>query len=164
MKMKHKRIVLVGPTCAGKTFIRDKFRDKGYKIDVSYTSRSPRENEKDGIDYHFITKKEFESNIKNNLFYEWVRYGDNYYGTGKFEWENSDVFIMETSGIKKIWLEDRENTVVILVTTPYVIRYDRMKCRGWDDKKIEERVQVDNQKFENFKDYDIEMQSYETFI
>ena len=41
-KPMNKRIILCGPTCAGKTYIRDKFREKGYQIDVSYTSRQPR--------------------------------------------------------------------------------------------------------------------------
>jgi guanylate kinase len=127
----NKRIILVGPTCSGKTFIRDKFREKGYKIDVSYTSRPPREGEKNGWDYNFIGD-EFPFRISQNEFYEYVQYGSYWYGTGMREWHSSEIFIMETDGIKHINTEDRKDSLVIYVNTPLVIRIKRMKERGWD--------------------------------
>jgi guanylate kinase len=157
----HKRVILCGPTCAGKNFIRDKFKDKGYQIDVSYTSRYPRKNEKNGSDYNFISKHEFEKMIKELQFYEWVKYGDNYYGTGLKEWKWCDIFIMETDGISKILLEDRPSCLIIYVNTPIDIRIDRMYERKWDEIKIKERLKVDSEKFNNFKDFDIEISSYE---
>jgi len=157
--MKHKRIILVGPTCAGKNYIRDKFAQKDYIIDVSYTSRPPRPGEIDGKDYWFISKKYFQDRIREYDFYEYTQYGDDYYGTGRWEWETCDVFIMETDGISKIDPEDRKNCLIIYINTPLDIRIVRMMDRGWDPKKITERIEIDNKKFHDFKDYDIQISS-----
>jgi len=154
----NKRIILVGKTCAGKSYIREKFREKGYQIDVSYTSRPPREGEVDGIDYHFISADEFIDMLADLKFYEYVKYNDNWYGTGEYEFRNSEVFIMETEGVSKLGI-DRQDSLVIYVNTPLETRAKRMKERGWSDEKIQERIEEDNKKFKNFKDYDLEIDS-----
>ena len=52
----NKRLIICGPTASGKTFLRKRLEDKGFKCDVSYTSREPRPGEVDGVHYHFIGK------------------------------------------------------------------------------------------------------------
>jgi guanylate kinase len=157
--MNNKRIILTGPSAAGKNYIRDKFREKGYTIDVSYTSREPRPDEIDGKDYWFITRQRFQDRIRDHAFYEHVQYGDYYYGTGEWEWHYSEVFIMETDGVSKIDPKDRRNCFIIYVNTPLITRTLRMRERGWDENKIRERVKIDIKKFTNFKDYDLEISS-----
>lgn len=154
----NKRIILVGPSAAGKTFIRDKFKERGYSIDVSYTSREKRPGEEDGIDYKFISKEEFEKRIEQNLFYEYVSYNGNYYGTGLKEWNTSDIFVMESEGVTKIHTEDRKNCIIFYVNTPLSIRLERMKERGWDSEKILQRLKTD-ENFVNFNDYDLQISS-----
>ena len=73
----NKRIILVGPTASGKTFLRNRFEDKGFECDVSYTTRPMRPGEKDGVHYHFLEVKIFEEMIKEGGFYEWVEYNGN---------------------------------------------------------------------------------------
>jgi guanylate kinase len=155
----NKRIILVGPTCSGKTYIKDKFREKGYKCDVSYTSREKREGEIEGVDYHFISKKSFEEAITTNEFYEYVEYEGNYYGTGIEEWETCDIFIMETDGIKKIKEEDLDDCLIMYVNTDNNIRLKRMNDRGWNYEKILTRLDQDRIKFKDFKSYDVEISS-----
>ena len=60
------------PSGAGKTTIIKKIQQKyqDFKISVSHTTRKPRPNEIDGVDYHFVSEEEFEKLIKNNEFYE----------------------------------------------------------------------------------------------
>lgn len=155
----NRRIILVGPSAAGKNFIRSKFAEKGYSFDVSYTTRKPREGEQYGVDYNFISRDEFTLRISQNAFYEYVSYNDNFYGTGLYEWKNSDLFIMETDGIKHLKPEDRKTSVVIFVNTPLDVRIQRMRERGWDEAKIAERIETDDKKFGNFIDYDFEISS-----
>jgi guanylate kinase len=154
-----KRIILVGPSCAGKNYIRDKFKEKKYEIDISYTSREPRPGEEEGVDYYFLSKEKFEQRIKERDFYEHVKYGDCYYGTGIWEWNNCEVFIMETDGVSKIAPEDRPYCLIIYVNTPLMTRVQRMRERGWDEKKIMERAKIDIKRFKDFKDYDIQISS-----
>ena len=155
--MKHKRIILVGPSAAGKTYMRDSFVKQGFKGDISYTSRPPRDTETDGIDYHFIPASRFKKMIKNGEFYEFVGFGDYYYGTANISWSNSDIFVMETEGVKSINSIDRPNCIIIYVNTPLDIRINRMLKRGWPVDKVLKRLETDNENFKNFTDFDIEI-------
>jgi guanylate kinase len=157
--MNHKRVILVGPTGSGKDFIKNKFREKGYKVDVSYTTRAPREGEVNGVDYNFITEKQFKVRLDYEFMYECISYGKDYYGTGMAEWNNCDVFIMETDGVGHIEPKDRKDCLIIYVNTPLDIRMKRMKERGWDHSKILERIKIDEGKFKDFKDYDLQVSS-----
>ena len=152
----NKRIIIVGPAAAGKDHLKKKFKERGFELDVSYTTREPREGEVDGEDYHFISEKEFFD--RHYDFYEHAQHGPYWYATGLAEWHNCDVFIMETHGISEINKEDRKNCFIIYVNPPRDIRFDRLyKGRGWDYPKIEHRFEMDDEKFEDFKDYDIEI-------
>jgi guanylate kinase len=154
-----KRIILVGPSASGKNFIREKFREKGYQADVSYTSRMPRDGEKNTIDYNFVSIQTFMKMIEERKFYEWVQYGDSYYGTGLKEWKWCDIFIMETDGIKHIKPEDKKDCLIIYVNTPLDTRIGRMRERGWTNDKILERIHIDAKKFDNFENFDLEISS-----
>jgi len=154
----HKRIILCGPACSGKSYIKDRFRKQGFNVDVSYTSRPPRPGETDGVDYHFIGD-EFVYRISQNQFYEYAQHGDYWYGTGMQEWNESDVFIMETHGISCITPEDRKDCLIIYVNTPEFTRLRRMKERKWDSDNIYHRTGMDHEKFKDFKDFDLEISS-----
>lgn len=91
MDNKGRLIVITGPSGVGKTTLIKKLLNK-YKdkiiFSVSYTSRDPRINEINGIDYFFISKEEFEKRIKKNKFLEYALVHKNYYGTDKQFVEN----------------------------------------------------------------------------
>lgn len=78
-------IVLSAPSGAGKTTLcqalRQHFPQLGYSI--SYTTRPPRDHERDGIDYHFISKADFKHRIAIGAWAEWALVHDHFYGTGK---------------------------------------------------------------------------------
>ena len=69
---KNIMVILSSPSGVGKTTLTKKVQQKyqTFKISVSHTTRLPRSNEVDGIDYHFISNKKFEELIKSNKFYE----------------------------------------------------------------------------------------------
>ncbi len=78
-------VVVSSPSGVGKTTLTKKIQQKyeTFKISVSHTTRSPRSNEIDGVDYHFITDKKFKELVKQKKFYEYAKIFDNYYGTLK---------------------------------------------------------------------------------
>jgi len=153
--LNHKRIVIVGASASGKNVLRSKFEDRGFTFGVSYTTREIRPGETQDKHYHFISRETFEEFISMNKFYESTEYNGNYYGSGIYEWHNSNCFIMETSGIKNIKSMDRKNCFIIYLNPSQIVRETRMLMRGWDVKKIKERIDIDKEKFVNFTDYDL---------
>ena len=99
--IKDKRIILVGPAGAGKTFISNKFRTAGYKEEISYTSRPIRLGEINGIDYNFVSKEEFLDMISTDELYEWAKHGDYFYGTRNEDFYNSDIFMRFCSVVSR---------------------------------------------------------------
>ena len=88
-----KFIVIAAPSGSGKTTIVNRLlKDKSLSLSfsISATSRAPRNNEVDGINYFFLTKDEFIKKIENKEFIEWEEvYKGNFYGTLTSELENA---------------------------------------------------------------------------
>ena len=80
-----KMIILSSPSGAGKTTLVKKIsEEKKFKISISHTTREPRPNEIDGVDYFFISKPEFENLIKNDQLLEYEEVYDGvFYGSLK---------------------------------------------------------------------------------
>jgi guanylate kinase len=80
-------IIITAPSGAGKTTLCKEIlkNETNIKFSVSHTSRKIRKNEKNGIDYYFISKEEFMRGIKQEKFVEWNFHFDCYYGTSKSE-------------------------------------------------------------------------------
>ena len=78
-------LILSSPSGAGKTTITKKIQQKyqNFKISVSHTTRKPRSNEVEGVDYFFVSHENFEKKISNNEFYEYAKIFDNFYGTSR---------------------------------------------------------------------------------
>lgn len=87
MSDKGKIIVISGPSGSGKNTVYDGLAKRSDDIvqTVSATTRSPRSNEKNGIDYYFMSEEDFLNKVNNDDFVEYVKYGTNYYGTLKSE-------------------------------------------------------------------------------
>ncbi|XP_052362877.1 MAGUK p55 subfamily member 7-like isoform X2 [Oncorhynchus keta] len=81
---KHRLVVLVGPTGVGLNELKRKLLisdPRHFSVTVPHTSRPKRNQEIDGVEYHFISKNIFETDIQNNKFVEHGEYNGNYYGT-----------------------------------------------------------------------------------
>ena len=80
-------IIISGPSGSGKSTVINALceADETLQLSVSATTRKPRPGEVDGVDYHFLSKAEFEKHIQQDSFLEWAEYGDNLYGTLKSE-------------------------------------------------------------------------------
>ena len=85
MKTKPLFIVLSAPSGCGKSTLIDMLLQEYHDIcySISCTTRAPRGEEEDGLDYHFLTKARFEELIGENAFIEYAQVHDNYYGTLK---------------------------------------------------------------------------------
>ena len=119
-------LVVSGPSGCGKSTLDQKLLSENDNItmSISDTTRSPREGEKDGVDYNYITKEKFEENIKNNKYLEYaIVHSNNYYGTPieKIDEKLSkgiDVILeIDIEGARKV-NEARKDAVFIFILPP----------------------------------------------
>ena len=102
-------VILSSPSGVGKTTLTKKIQQKypNFKISVSHTTRIPRSNEVEGVDYHFVSKESFKKLIDQNQFYEYAKIFENYYGTlrktvDKDIISNDLIFDIDWQGTKQL--------------------------------------------------------------
>lgn len=84
MNNKGLLIVLSGPSGSGKgTVCKELLKNKAYWLSISATTRNPREGEKHGESYYFLSKEEFKQQIEKENFLEYAEVYGNFYGTPK---------------------------------------------------------------------------------
>ena len=106
--MKPVLITLTGPTASGKSFLLDHIRKtQVFDVLTSATTRKKRANERDGIDYHFLSQQQFDNDLAAGKFIEHAVYDGHYYGVTRDEFtkklveDNIVVIILEPFAIKK---------------------------------------------------------------
>lgn len=147
------KIVLIGAAASGKDYFRD-YLSHNETLDISYTTRLPREGEVESYTYNYITLDKFLKLEKENFFKESVKFNGWMYGTSLKSWEDSTVFIMTPSGTKHISYKDREECVFVYFDIPKDTRLERIKKRS-DADSAERRVEADEKDFKGFSDFDI---------
>ncbi|MGL5246192.1 MAG: guanylate kinase [Mycoplasmoidaceae bacterium] len=135
MKKKGLIFIVSGPSGVGKKTILDKIifkKELNLKYSVSSTTRLPRVGEKNGEDYFFLSREQFENRIKNKELIEWVEFAGNYYGTLISEVDNyindgiNVVLEIEVEGGQKIFKKlHRKNFVSIFIIPPSIEELER---------------------------------------
>jgi len=141
LQQENKIIIIAAPSGSGKTsvtrHILNAFPDR-VAFSISATTRNPRNNEKDGKDYYFISVEEFENRIQNNEFVEWeMVYHGKYYGTLKSElnriWQQhkAPLLDIDVKGGINIQQQYRENSLSLFIEPPSIEELERrLKARG----------------------------------
>ncbi len=181
INLKSKRLIIVisSPSGAGKSSICKQLLkdDPQLNISISDTTRLPRDNETDGIDYNFIEKNEFESRIKNNEYIEYANVFGNYYGSLHKNVQNSldngfDVlFDIDWQGSLQLRASSQPNLLTIFITPPSKdIIYERLKLRAEKSGDNEEAIKYRMEMYEtemshqNEYEYIIENDEFEECI
>lgn len=156
-------VILSSPSGAGKTTLTKKLQQKynNFKISVSHTTRPPRSNEVDGVDYIFITKKKFEDLINDKEFYEYAKIFDNYYGTlkknvDKILKKNDIIFDIDWQGTKQLSkFKELKLVKLYLITDSKSELKKRLLNRDQNTKEeIEKRFNSFDEDVKHWKDYD----------
>ena len=144
--MNHRKAILFSaPSGSGKTTIIREIlkRFDCFEFSISATSRSPREGERDGIDYYFLSPETFAERVKNDQFLEWEEvYAGTCYGTLKSEinriWDNGGVIIFDVDvnggmNLKKYFGPD---ALALFVMPPSVeVLEQRLRGRGTESEE-----------------------------
>ena len=156
-------IILSSPSGVGKTTLTKKIQQKyqNFKLSVSHTTRSPRSNEVEGVDYYFVTKEKFKNLINNNKFYEYAKIFENYYGTLKKNVDENKinydlVFDIDWQGTKQLSkFKNLKLIKIFLITKDKEDLKKRLIKRNQNSKKeVEERFKSFEKDVRNWKDYD----------
>ena len=142
----------IGPGASGKSSIVKALLGLGHSIrhSVSSTTRPPRTYEKEGKEYHFMGRPEFENAIAQGKFLEYAEFAGNLYGTGKENIETSKslrqhlLLDIELHGVRSLRASYPDQTVVIFVCPPSLDALrSRFEFRGSDSpSRIEERMKL----------------------
>jgi guanylate kinase len=137
-----KLLVLSGPGGVGKSTVAKKLREVGdFWVSVSYTTREPRVNEKDGRDYNFVSHEVFQTMINNGEFLEWAEFAGNRYGTTQDKVEQAlllgkNVLLeIEIDGAKQVKAHLPKSILVFLEPPSWEELVARLEGRGTDDEE-----------------------------
>ena len=159
-------IVLSGPSGVGKGTVRKKLmenEDLKLVFSISMTTRLPRQGEKDGVDYFFVTEDVFDQNLKNNNFLEHATFVNNRYGTPKDYVEKLldkgyNVFIeIDVQGALQVKENVKgDNLVLVFLIPPSIEELEnRIRSRGTEEEAtIQKRLKRAKEELIMQKHYD----------
>ena len=156
-------VILSSPSGVGKTTLTKKIQQKyqNFKISVSHTTRAPRSNEVDGVDYHFVTKEKFKDLINDKKFYEYAKIFENYYGTCKRSVDNDIVkndiiFDIDWQGTKQLSkFKNLKLIKIFLITSNKEELKKRLIKRDQNtNEEVEKRFKSFDSDIKHWNDYD----------
>ncbi len=144
-KQRNILIVLSGPTCSGKDSVMRNLlrRNKNMRRLVTTNSRPKRKEEKEGIDYYFISKEQFEKLIAQEAFLEWVEYRGDYRGSQKkhvleaLKSGKDVIWRIDVRGVKNIYNKVKKEvpySMFVFLAEGIKILEKRMKKRATETK------------------------------
>ena len=142
-------IVISGPAGSGKGTVNAHLLSSGeFVYSVSATTRAPRPGEVNGVNYHFISREEFEARIASGDMLEYTEYCGNYYGTPKKEAEavlesgKNLILEIEVEGARNVKAKYPDAVLVLLLPPSFKIQESRLRGRGTEtEEKILERLE-----------------------
>ena len=118
---------------------------------ITCTTRPPRENEKNGVDYYFLSSSQFQEMIDNDGFIEWAHVHDHIYGTSKQEFAHllesgkNVLLVIDVQGAHNIKKSYSEATIIFIKPLHAQELEKRMQKNGFSEKDIELRMQTAQQ-------------------
>lgn len=165
MKSTHKGclVVISAVSGAGKSTVTKYLlkKDKSFVRSISVTTRSKHRNEREGIDYFFVTQEKFDEMIRTDSFLEYQQVHSNYYGTpkkyvmDKLEEGKNVILVIDTKGglnIKKMFAD----AILIFILPPSLQELiKRLRLRGRESEdEIEKRIRNGKEELRDAMNYD----------
>ena len=158
-------VILSSPSGAGKTSLVKEISSKNnFSISVSHTTRKPRSNEIDGVDYYFVNHEKFNELITKKKFLEFAKVFNNYYGSSKdvvFNKLNNGeniIFDIDWQGTEQIKQKNLNYKIITIFILPPSRKelFNRLLNRDLNDEKnAKERMKQFDEDVMHWKNYDL---------
>jgi guanylate kinase len=157
-----KVFVITGPSGVGKGTLIKRLLERvpELALSVSATTRSPREGEQDGVDYHFLTEEEFQNRIEAKDFLEFATYSGNHYGTLNSELQRcldkgrSVVLEIEVQGATQVRAAKGDSVQIFIAPPDESVLRERLRGRGTDSPEaIDRRLKTAEQELAQQEDF-----------
>ncbi len=161
--MRGNLYIVSAPSGSGKTTLLDQLisRFDDLIFSVSFTTRRPRGNERDGVEYYFVGRDEFRGMIDGGEFIEWAEVHGNFYGTSRaFVEENIEagrnvILDIDVQGKKRVQEQVPDAVTVFVLPPSYAELERRLKERRLeDDETVRMRLAIAKTEIERYGDYD----------
>ena len=155
--------IVSAPSGTGKTTLVERLvkTTSGLKMSRSYTSRPPRADEQNGVDYNFVSRAEFERMAAAGEFLEWADVFGNLYGTAAADARrcmdsgNDVVLVIDVQGARKVRVGGLPHVGIFVLPPSYDVLEKRLRGRSKDqDEAIRKRLQVARDEVSSFEEYD----------
>jgi guanylate kinase len=155
--------IVSAPSGAGKTTLVEKLVEQTpqLKMSRSYTSRTTRPGEHDGVDYNFVTRQRFETMVAANEFLEWADVFGNLYGTSASDTErllaagDDVVLVIDVQGARQVRRRGLPVTTIFVMPPSFEVLERRLRGRSKDtEEAMQIRLQVARQEVAAFTEYD----------
>ena len=155
-------IVISGPAGSGKGTVNGHLLKRDdFVYSVSATTRAPRPNETDGVNYHFISREEFISRIDSGDMLEYTEYCGNFYGTPLkeaikvLESGKNLILEIEVEGAHNVKSKYPEAILIMLLPPSFAVQEQRLRGRGTESEdKILARLSRTREEIDTVDDYD----------
>ena len=155
--------IVSAPSGAGKTTLVERLveRTPHLRMSRSYTSRSARAGEADGVDYNFVSRERFEAMIAAREFLEWADVFGNIYGTAAVDTDRllaageDVVLVIDVQGARQVRSRGVAAATVFVMPPSAAVLEDRLRGRSKDSEAaIQRRLQVAREEVAAFIEYD----------
>ena len=155
--------IVSAPSGTGKTTLVERLVQilPNLRMSRSYTSRATRAGERDGVDYNFISRAEFESMIEAQAFLEWADVFGNYYGTALADVERmlgdgqDVVLVIDVKGARQVKGRHVDHTAIFVMPPSFQILEQRLRGRSKDsEEEMQRRLTTARDEASSYVDYD----------
>jgi guanylate kinase len=155
--------IVSAPSGAGKTTLVERLVEQlpHLRMSRSYTSRTARQGETDGVDYNFVTRERFETMVREAEFLEWAEVFGNLYGTCAADTErmlaegDDVVLVIDVQGARKVRARGLESRAVFVMPPSFAVLEQRLRGRSKDSEDaIQRRLQVARDEVAAFTEYE----------
>ena len=155
--------VISAPSGTGKTTLVERLVQvvPNLRISRSYTSRTRRNGEQDGVDYHFIPREEFERRIGQQAFLEWADVFGHLYGTGAADVDRlladgqDVVLVIDVQGARQVRQRGTDHTAIFVMPPSLAVLEQRLRGRSTeDDAQMRRRLETARAEVSSFPEYE----------